>query len=46
MKEKEAYKQNLYKKDSRFQVTDDSITQTVTLPEKGQKNSQGFIPKK
>ena len=46
MKEKETYKQNLYKKDSRFQVTDDSITQTVTLPEKGQKNSQGFIPKK
>ena len=46
MKEKEAYKQNLYKKDRRFQVTDDSITQTVTLPEKGQKNSQGFIPKK
>lgn len=46
MKEKEAWKQNLYKKDSRFQVTDDSITQTVTLPEKGQKNSQGFIPKK
>jgi hypothetical protein len=46
MKEKETYKQNLYKKDSRFQVTDDSITQTVTLPEKGQKNSQGFVPKK
>ena len=46
MEKKEAYKQNLYRTDKTFQVTDDSITQTITLPEKGQKNSQGFVPKK
>jgi hypothetical protein len=46
MRDKEAYKQELYSTDNRFKVPEDAITQTIVLPEEEQQNSSGFIPKK
>ena len=46
MREKEAYKQELYSKDNRFKVPEDAITQKIVLPEEEQQNSGGFVPKK
>ena len=46
MREKEAYKQELYSKDDRFKVPEDAITQKIVLPEEEQQDSRGFIPKK
>ena len=46
MREKEAYKQELYSKDNRFKVPEDAITQKIVLPEEEQQDSGGFVPKK
>ena len=46
MREKEAYKQELYSKDTRFKVPEDAITQKIVLPEEEQQDSGGFVPKK